>query len=152
MHLKSGDRFPSFTLPDDTGQDFDLGLYLGKTPLVIYFYPKNETPGCTKEACLFRDKAPDFERFGAKIIGISGDSVASHGDFRAHHQLNFPLLSDAGGKVRKLLGIKPDLMGLLPARITFVIDSNGMVVNIFRSQWQVNQHIESALSALTELK
>lgn len=152
MHLNPGDPFPAFTLPDHNGRDFDLGLYLGKSPLVIYFYPKNETPGCTREACLFRDKGYDFERYGALIIGISSDSATSHQQFRSHHRLDFPLLSDANGKIRKLLGIKPDFMGLLPARVTFVVDAKGNLVNTFRSQWDVNGHIESALHVLEKLK
>ena len=85
--IKTGDKVPSFTLQDQDGKTFDINTVLGKQPLVIYFYPKDETSVCTKEACSFRDSFQDFQKYGAKVIGISSDDVASHKSFAAHHHL-----------------------------------------------------------------
>ena len=149
--LAKGDQLPLFSLNDHAGIRFSLESVLGNKPLVVYFYPKNETPGCTAEACSFRDHYQEFSDAGAEVIGISSDGVDSHARFRARHALNFRLLSDEGDEVRRKYGIRPDFFGLLPARVTFVADKNGTIVNIYRSQFSVNKHIATALQSLRDL-
>jgi thioredoxin-dependent peroxiredoxin len=124
-----------------------LSDYRGKSPVVVYFYPKDETAGCIAEACRFRD---DFEKFsdaGAVVIGISDDSTESHERFASRHRLPFTLLSDTGGGVRKLYGVKKTL-GVIPGRVTFVIDRDGMVRHTFSSQSNPGRHVDEALAAL----
>jgi peroxiredoxin Q/BCP len=116
-------------------------------PVVLYFYPKDDTPGCTKEACTFRDQYQDFEDAGAAVIGVSSDSPESHKKFAAKHRLPFTLLADRGGKVRTLYGV-PATLGLLPGRVTFVIDGGGVVRRVFNSQLDATRHVEEALAEL----
>lgn len=112
--------------------------------MVVFFYPKDDTTGCTKEACRFRDR---FSEFDAQILGISSDSSASHATFATKYQLPFTLLSDVGGKVRKLYGV-PKTFGILPGRATYVIDRDGVLRHFFSSQSQPEKHVEEAASAL----
>ena len=119
---------------------------------MIYFYPKDDTPGCTKEACYFRDEYDVFEKADALIIGISGQSVDSHKKFAEKYHLNFTLLSDEENKVRKLFGVPVNLFGLLPGRVTYIIDKSGKVVYIFNSQTQAKRHVDEALRILKGLK
>jgi peroxiredoxin Q/BCP len=144
--IKVGDRAPDFTLPDASGKDVSLAG-LGGKPVVLYFYPKDDTPGCTKEACSFRDQYEDFRDAGAQVVGVSSDSTASHAKFAARHKLPFTLLSDAGGRVRKLYGV-PATLGLLPGRVTFVIDAGGVVRHVFNSQLDATRHVSEALAVL----
>ena len=148
MGLKVGEVIPLFTLPDRTGKLFSIKDLLGKTPFVIYFYPKNNTPGCTKEACDFRDKYEDFKRIGAEVVGISADSEKSHAAFSNKYQLPFILLSDKGNRVRKQFKIKNSLL-LVPGRETYVIDKNGKVCMVFNSL-NASEHMKRALLALTK--
>jgi peroxiredoxin Q/BCP len=141
-----GAKAPDFTLPSQSGELVSLDDFLGK-PMVLFFYPKDNTLGCTKEVCAFRD---DFEQFGkldAEVIGISSDSVESHRAFAQKHGLPFALLSDGGGKVRKLYGV-PNTFGLFPGRVTYVIDEQGAVWHIFSSQLAVETHVQEAINAL----
>ena len=123
--LEVGDKVPEFSLQDQNGDEFKIGDYLGKSPMVIYFYPKDDTPGCTREACSFRDSFEEFSDRNVQVIGISADDVESHRNFAKKHNLPFTLLADTGNEVRKLFGVKSNLMGLIPGRVTYVIDSSG---------------------------
>jgi len=150
--IKIGSAIPSFTLSDQNGQVFDIKSVLGKNNLVIYFYPKDDTPGCTKEACSFRDQFEVFSEADAVIIGISGQSVQSHKEFAEKHRLPFTLLSDEGNSVRKLFGVPTNFLGLLPGRVTYVADKTGKVISIFNSQLQSSKHVDEALRILKETK
>lgn len=148
--LETGMAAPDFELPDQNGKAVRLSQFKGKRPVVVYFYPKDDTSGCTIEACAFRD---DFERFqatGAEIIGISDDSTESHGRFASKYKLPFTLLSDRGGRVRRQYGVKKNL-GVIPGRVTFVIDRAGVIRHVFSSQSKPARHIEEALIALALL-
>jgi thioredoxin-dependent peroxiredoxin len=142
-----GDLAPEFELKDKNGNLVRLSDFRGKQSLVLYFYPKDETTGCTAQACSFRDSYEDFKAAGAEVIGISSDSKSSHEKFASRHRLPFILLSDIIGKVRKAYGAY-DLLGLIPGRVTFVIDKDGVVVHKFDSQINPTKHIAEALSKL----
>jgi peroxiredoxin Q/BCP len=146
--IKVGDKIPEFSLPDQNGVLFDIKNVPGNKKLVIYFYPKDDSPGCTKEACHFRDLFEVFNEADAVIIGISGQSVESHRKFAEKHRLSFTLLSDKGNKIRKLFGVPTNAFGLLPGRVTYVADREGKVVYIFNSQVQAERHVDEALKIL----
>ena len=148
--IRVGDEAPDFVLPDRTGKMVRLSEFRGHKAVVLYFYPKDDTPGCTKESCAFRDGYQDFQGAGAEVIGVSSDSAESHGKFAAKHRLPFTLLADQGGQVRKRYGV-PATLGLLPGRVTFVIDRSGVVRHVFNSQFQATQHVSEALEALRRL-
>jgi len=148
--VRVGDEAPDFVLPDRTGKMVRLSEFRGRKAVVLYFYPKDDTPGCTKESCAFRDSYQDFQDAGAEVIGVSSDSAESHGRFAAKHRLPFTLLADQGGQVRKRYGV-PATLGLLPGRVTFVIDRAGIVGHVFNSQFQATQHVSEALEALRAL-
>ena len=150
--IKVGSTIPAFTLPNQNGKMFDINSVLGKKNLVIYFYPKDDSPGCTAEACSFRDQFEVFSEADAVIIGISGQSVASHKAFAEKHRLTFTLLSDEGNKIRKQFGVPTNLLGLLPGRVTYVADKTGKVIYTFSSQLQTEKHVVEALRILKELK
>jgi len=150
MNAAIGSKAPVFILQDQDGNEVDMNTILGHKPAVIYFYPKNFTPACTKEACTFRDHFEDFTDLGAAVFGISTDSVNSHARFAKKYKLPFTMLADAGGKVRKLYGVKGDLFGLIPGRETFVIDAKGIVQMRFNSQ-NATPHIQKALEMLKDL-
>lgn len=145
--LNPGDAAPDFELNDQDGKRVQLADFRRKSAVVLYFYPKDDTSGCTKQACSFRDQFAAFRRADAQVLGISSDSEESHRKFRAKYDLPFPLLSDAGGRVRKLYGVRSTL-GLIPGRETFVIDGNGTIRHVFNSQFKPEDHIRQALSAL----
>lgn len=150
MSLKIGDIVPNFTAKDSHGEVFESKSVLGRKPLVIYFYPKDNTPGCTTEACSFRDQYEDFKDLGAEVIGISADSVKSHQKFANKYKLPFILLSDEDKRLRHLFGVKNNLFGLLPGRVTYIIDRNGVVIYIFDSM-NAARHIPKALEIIKEL-
>ena len=142
-----GSKAPDFALTSQSGKMVDLRDFLGQKPVVLFFYPKDGTPGCTKQACSFRDDYEQFAKLDAEVVGISSDSVESHRGFAAEHDLPFTLLSDEEGRVRRLYGV-PSTLGLFPGRVTYVIDEEGVVKHIFSSQLGVEKHVEEALEAL----
>lgn len=148
--LKVGDKVPAFELKDQDGNTFNINSVLGKQPLVIYFYPKDETSVCTKEACSFRDSYTAFSQYGAKVIGISSDNVSSHKKFAEHHNLQFTLLADTSNKVRKLFGV-PKTAAIIPGRVTYVVDKNGTVVHLFNSMKDGEKHVTESLEALKKM-
>jgi peroxiredoxin Q/BCP len=150
--LKIDSAIPSFTLPDQNGNLFDINSVLGKKNLVIYFYPKDDSPGCTAQACSFQDQFEVFKETDAVIIGISGQSVESHKEFALKHRLTFTLLSDEGNKIRKQFGVPTNLFGLLPGRVTYVADKTGKVIYMFNSQIQAKKHVDEALRILKQSK
>jgi len=147
-----GSKVPEFKLLDQNGQEFDIKNVIGKSKLVIYFYPKDETSGCTKEACAFRDQFEVFKRADAVVIGISAQSAESHMNFAKHHNLPFTLLSDPDKTVSKLFGVRNNLLGALPGRVTYVADKSGKVVYIFESQTEPTRHVDEALRIIKEMK
>lgn len=150
--LKAGDRAPDFSLPAHDGSKVSLKDFLGKKLVVVYFYPKDDTLVCKKEACLFRDKYEAFSEAGAEVVGISSDSVESHKNFVQARKLPFKLLSDRGGKVRKLYQVPRTAMGMLPGRETFVIDREGLVQLRFKSLLNADEHVNEALRVLKTLE
>ena len=148
--VKVGDRAPSFSLPDQAGTTINLDDMLGKKPIVLYFYPKDDTPGCTKESCAFRDSYEVFQDAGAEVIGISGDSSESHEQFAAKYNLPFTLLADTGNKVRSLYGV-PATLFVLPGRVTYIIDQKGVVQRIFDSQLDFNGHVNESIKVIQNL-
>ena len=147
--VRVGDQAPDFILPSQSGVPFQLGELLGKTAIVLYFYPKDNKALCTAEACAFRESYEIFQDAGAEVIGISSDSVESHRQFAAKHHLPFPLLSDADGAIRDRYGV-PTAFGL-PGRVTYIIDRQGKVRHIFFSQFTSEKHVTQALQALQSL-
>ncbi len=150
MALKVGDTLPDVSLKSQTGDTVNLKDFIGKKCVVLYFYPKDDTPGCTKESCSFRDNYAAFQEAGAEVIGISSDDRASHQAFAAKHQLPFTLLSDAGNLTRKAFGV-PATMGILPGRVTYVIDRAGIVRHVFNSQLNFQGHIDESLMVVKGL-
>lgn len=146
-NVQVGDQAPDFTLPSLSGTQVSLSEFIGKKDVVLYFYPKDNTPGCTAEACAFRDSYEVFKEAGAEVIGVSSDSVDSHEQFAKRHRLPFILLSDSGGAVRKRYGV-PSTLGLLPGRVTYVIDKQGVVRYIFNSLLGAEKHVSEALKTL----
>ena len=149
--LEIGSFTPDFELPDQDGQPFRIKQHLGNKNLVIFFYPKDETHGCTMEACTFRDAYEDFKEYNAEIIGISNDWTESHRRFADNHRLPFTLLSDPDGKVRNLFGVPRSFLGLLPGRTTYIINKEGRIVHIFNNQVDARKHVEIALEILKKL-
>jgi peroxiredoxin Q/BCP len=147
MALKIGDKAPSFVAVDANGTSFDSKDIIGKKPLVIYFYPKDNTPGCTMQACGFRDSYEDFIDLGAEVIGVSSDTVNSHKKFTNQYKLPFILLSDSDKKLRKLFGVPDKFFGLLPGRVTYIINKKGIITMIFDSV-MATKHISIALKSL----
>jgi thioredoxin-dependent peroxiredoxin len=152
MAIREGDKAPDFTLPKQDGSPFSLQTFLGKGAVVLYFYPKDDTPGCTAEACSFRDAYEDFKEAGAEVVGVSSDSAGDHRAFADKHHLPFTLVSDEGGKVRKLYGVPGNLLGLIPGRVTYVIDASGIVRHVFNSQLNPTKHVREALEVLRRSK
>jgi peroxiredoxin Q/BCP len=148
--IKVGDKAPDFTLPDQTGARVSLKDFVGSKIIVLYFYPKDFSRGCTAEACAFRDSYDIFVEAGAQVIGISSQSVDSHNRFAILNKLPFVLLSDENGKVRQLYGASSTL-GLLPGRVTYIIDKKGVIRHIFSSQLNTERHVEEALKIVNEI-
>ena len=147
MKIIIGDKAPDFELSNQSGSKLKLYNLLGTKSIVLFFYPKDNSPGCTREACAFRDSYKVFQEQDAEVIGISSDSEDSHKKFATKHNLPFTLLSDTGGKVRMLYGV-PKTMGLLPGRVTYIIDKQGTVQHMFNSQLNFKRHIEESLNIL----
>lgn len=149
--LKTGMMLPHFALKDQNNQLFDSDSVVGKKNLIIYFYPKDDSPGCTKQACSFRDQFSVFEDEDAMVIGISAQSVDSHKKFAEKHRLTFTLLSDEDNKIRKQFGVPTNLFGLLPGRVTYIFDKTGKLIYTFNSQLQAEKHVDEALKILKTL-
>ena len=150
MTLAVGDHAPDFTLPKANGETVTLSKLYADRSVVVFFYPKDDTPGCTVEACSFRDSYEAFVEAGAEVVGISSDSQDSHDRFASKHKLPMTLLSDTDGKIRALYGVKATL-GLFPGRATFVIDRQGVVRHVFVSQLRAGAHVGEALSVVRQL-
>jgi peroxiredoxin Q/BCP len=138
---------PDFELPDAAGKPVRLSQYRGTSSVVVYFYPKDDTAVCTKQACTFRDDFSRFQSAGAVILGISDDSADSHSAFSTKYSLPFPLLSDKGGHVRKLYGVTKKF-GVLPQRVTFVVDREGVIRHVCSALFESDKHVTEALAAL----
>jgi len=145
--IKVGDRVPDFSLPSQTGTTVNISDLIGKKSLVIYFYPKDDTPGCTAESCAFRDSYEVFTDAGAEVIGISADSPQSHQQFAQKYNLPFTLLSDSDNRVRKLFGV-PSTLFVLPGRVTYIIDKAGIVRHIFDSMLDFKAHVTESLNTI----
>jgi peroxiredoxin Q/BCP len=150
VNVQPGDEAPDFTLPDQEGRPVTLSDFRGRSHVILYFYPKDFSPGCTAEACSFRDSYEDFTDLGAVVIGVSGDSVESHKKFIDDYLLPFTLLSDQDGRVRRLYGATKGF-GLLPGRYTLVIDKGGIVRHVFTSETNMGKHVEEAVRILRNL-
>jgi len=149
--IRAGDKAPDFTLPSQSGEQVRLYDRLGERVVVLYFYPRDDTRGCTAEACAFRDSFEAFTDAGAEVIGVSSDSVDRHAAFAGKHELPFTLLSDKGGQVRKSYGV-PAVLGMVPGRVTYVIDREGTVRHSFNSMTNIGQHISDALRIVRDLQ
>jgi peroxiredoxin Q/BCP len=149
--VEKGSKLPAFRLPTDDGGTVGNPDLAGR-PAVIYFYPKDDTPGCIAEACSFRDQYEDFEQLGAKVIGISGDSVKSHAGFAKRYRLNFTLLSDQNRKAENAFGVERNMFGLIPGRVTFVFDQEGKLQHEYNSRIMATRHITEALKGLQKLE
>ncbi|MFE0719999.1 peroxiredoxin [Streptomyces rochei] len=143
-----GDRVDDFTLPDETGTPRRLSGLLADGPVVLFFYPAALTPGCTAQACHFRDLAAEFAAVGARPVGVSGDPVERQREFTGRHTLGMPLLSDADGRVRELFGVKRDFGPLPTKRVTFVVGRDRTLLEVVRSELRMNAHADRALAAL----
>jgi peroxiredoxin Q/BCP len=151
MALQIGDKCPNFSLQDQNNETVNIQDLIGEKNLIIYFYPKDETPGCTKEACSFRDSYEEFKDLGCEVIGISSDSVSAHKKFAENHHLSFILLSDTQKVVRKAFGVPANLFGLLPGRVTYIIDKHGIIRGLYNSQTDPLGHIKNALATVRGL-
>lgn len=149
--IQIGDNCPVFSLPDSEGTEIQIAELLGKKILVLFFYPKDDTPGCTKEACAFRDAYTDFLDLGCEVFGISSDNSQSHQEFQQKHKLPYPLLSDTQKKVRQQFGVPQSLFGLIPGRVTYIVGVDGKVAGIFNSQTNPVGHINEALRVVRSL-
>jgi peroxiredoxin Q/BCP len=148
--IQVGDHAPDFTAQSQTGQPVSLADYRGRSAVVLFFYPKDGTAICTKEACSFRDAYEDFVQAGAVVIGVSSDSAESHQTFASGHRLPFVLLADADGSLRKAFGV-PKTLGIMPGRVTYVIDKEGVVRHMFSSQFAADRHVSEALAVVRQL-
>jgi peroxiredoxin Q/BCP len=150
MGLSAGDRAPLIDLPDQQGTQRRSDQLTGQA-LVLFFYPKDDTPGCTMEACAFRDSYADIQALGAVVWGVSGDNADSHQRFATRHNLPFPLLVDKGNRLRQAFGV-PSVLGLLPGRVTYVIDGEGVIRHVFNNLLDGPAHRREALEALGRLQ
>jgi len=148
--VRVGEKAPDFVLPASTGDSVRLSDLVRDGAVVLFFYPKDDTLGCTLEACSFRDRTGAFSAAGAQVVGISSDSSASHEHFASKHRLPMKLLSDEDGKVRALYGVRA-VLGILPGRATFVIDRMGIVRSVFASQLRFQEHADKALEVVKSL-
>ena len=148
--VKVGDPAPAFDLVGDDGARHALAALRGRT-VVVYFYPKDDTPGCTMEACAFRDSHAELQALGAEVWGVSGDDAGSHQRFAQRHSLPYPLLVDRGNQLRRAFGV-PAVLGLLPGRVTYVIDGDGVIRHVFNNLLDGPAHRREALDALKRLQ
>ena len=146
--LKVGDKCPSFSLNNQKGEKIDISNIIGSKNILIYFYPKDETYGCTQQACSFRDAYDEFLEYDCEVFGISSDDKKSHDNFSIKHNLNFDILSDFNNEVRNMFGVPRSLFGLVSGRVTYLVDKKGEIVWVFNSQIKAKKHIEEALNFL----
>ena len=151
MSIKTGDKCPAFELKDQEGNLRERQEFLDKKALVLYFYPKDDSPGCTAQACSFRDAYEDLLESGGEVGGVSGDSLEQHKKFAKKHNLPFTLLADTNNKLRKQFGVPTNLFGLIPGRVTYVIDREGIVRGVFNSKLDVKGHVKKALEIIEKL-
>jgi len=149
--MQIGDNCPTFQLLDQNGRTILSDDFKGKKT-VIYFYPKDDTPGCTKEACAFRDSYEDFLEYECQVIGISSDTKEKHLQFAQKHRLPFTLLADSDGKIRKLFNVPTSLFGLLPGRVTYIFDENSILIGVFNSQLNPLGHVKEALKMVKAMQ
>jgi peroxiredoxin Q/BCP len=149
--IRKGDRAPDATLTLHTGDTVALADLWRKHPVVLFFYPRDGSFVCTREACAFRDAYEEFVAAGATVIGISGDSPDSHRAFAEEHRLPYLLAADEGGALRRAFGV-PKSLGLMPGRVTYVIDHEGIVQRVFNAQFAADRHVREALEALRQLR
>jgi peroxiredoxin Q/BCP len=145
--VKVGDTAPTFTAPLQDGGTFDSAELLGRKWLVLFFYPKDNTPVCTREACAFRDSYEAFAAAGAEVVGVSSDTAESHARFAAKHRLPFPIVADTDRKLRRLFGVANPL-GVIPGRVTYVIDRDGVVRMLYSALFASDEHVKRALAAV----
>lgn len=145
--IEVGDEAPQFTAPLQDGSTFDSATLLGKKSLVLFFYPKDNTPVCTQQACAFRDAYEQFVAADVEVVGVSSDSAASHQKFAAKHKLPFPIISDGSGALRRLFGV-PRALGIFPGRVTYVIDKAGTVRMVYNATLAAEPHVRKALEAV----
>ena len=146
--LGLGDNCPIFSLKNQKRELVDMKNVIGEKYVLIYFYPKDETYGCTQQACSFRDAYEEFLEYNCQVFGISSDGTNSHANFSNKHNLNFDILSDENNSVRDMFGVPTNLFGLVKGRVTYLIDKNGKIVWMFNSQVQAKKHIDNALEFL----
>jgi thioredoxin-dependent peroxiredoxin len=151
MKISTGDKCPTFELNDQEGKLRKSEEFLTKKALVLYFYPKDDTAGCTAQACSFRDAYEDLLEVGAEVVGVSGDSLDQHKKFAKKHNLPFTLLADTNNNLRKQMGVPTNLFGLIPGRVTYVIDNQGVVKGLFNSQLDIKGHVKKALEIIEKL-
>jgi len=149
--MKIGEQCPDFSGLNQFGEQINSHDYIGDKNIVVFFYPKDFTPGCTKEVCEFRDDYDEFTKYNCEIIGISSDSLKSHLDFSKRYKLKYHLLSDSKNTIRKLFQVPRNLFGLIPGRVTFVINTDGTVIGMYNSLANSTSHISYALKCLKEL-
>jgi peroxiredoxin Q/BCP len=149
--VRPGDPAPDFAIPSPTGEPARLSDFRGKSEVVLFFYPKDDSPACTAEACAFRDAYEDFREAGAEVIGISADTSDSHKRFAGRRKLPYRMVSDEDGSLRKLYGV-PKTFGFIPGRVTYVIDREGVVRHVFNSQFWPTRHVAEALGVLKTLR
>jgi len=145
--MKIGDQIPAFSLPDQDWNNVSDEDLKG-APLVLYFYPKDDTPGCTKEACSFRDAYEDFIDAGARVVGVSADTPEDHRSFKEKYHLPFDLLSDKDRNLQKVFDVPTNFFGLLPGRVTYIFDAEGTLIRKFSNQLKTERHVEESLKAL----
>lgn len=152
MAIQIGDKCPIFSLNDQDGNLVHIQKYIGKKILAIFFYPKDNTQGCIKEVCSIRDSHEEFKDLGCEVFGISSDSVKSHKQFAIEQRLSFKLLADTKKEVRNAFGVPRNLFGLIPGRVTYIIDKKGIVRGIYNSLSDSEGHIENALEIVKKIK
>ena len=140
-----GDKCPVFSLYTQENQLISVEDYIGKKNIIIYFYPKDNTPGCTKEACAFRDAMQNLNNLDCEVFGISADSIKSHKSFAQRYQLTFQLLSDSNNQVRKQFKVPANLFGLIPGRVTYILNKSGIISYLINSQTNPEKHIQETL-------
>lgn len=151
MAIKIGDKCPDFVLENQDGKKVNIQDLIGDKIIVLYFYPKDNTWGCTKQACSFRDNYDEFLALDCLVLGISSDSVLSHKTFSEQFHLNFPILSDIDDSVRKKFGVPTSFFGMIKGRVTYIIDKNGIVKGIYNSQLNSTSHISKAIGMINNL-